>query len=97
MKKLLLGAVAAVGLALGFAPQQASAHWERRAVYRWDPGCCRYVVTYHRYWVAPPRVVVAPAPAVVPVVPVVPAVRAQVYYPPRPVYVAPTPAVIIGP
>src|SRR5262249_14280757 len=52
MKSIVLGAVAAVGFALAFAPQQASAHWEHRHVARWDPGCCRYVTVCERYWVA---------------------------------------------
>jgi hypothetical protein len=66
MKAILLSTVAAIGLALGFAPQQASAHWDCRPVTRWDPVCARYVTVSERYWVpdcAPPPcgpVVVAP-------------------------------------
>src|SRR4051794_16591542 len=52
VRAFLLSSVAAVGLALGFAPQQASAHWEHRHVNRWDPACCRYVTVCERYWVA---------------------------------------------
>jgi hypothetical protein len=51
VKKLLLGLVAAAGLALGFTPQQASAAWVTRTTYRWDPHCCRYVAYEERVWV----------------------------------------------
>jgi hypothetical protein len=66
MKAFLLSTVVAAGLALGFAPQQASAHWESRPVTRWDAACCHYVIVSERCWVpdcAPPAcgpVVVAP-------------------------------------
>jgi hypothetical protein len=51
MKKLLLAAVAAVGLTIGLAPAQASAAWMVRTAYRWDPVCCRYVAYPERCWV----------------------------------------------
>jgi hypothetical protein len=51
MRAFLLGAVAAVALALCMAPQQASAYWATRTTYKWDPYCCRYVPCTERYWV----------------------------------------------
>jgi hypothetical protein len=51
VKKLILGAVAAVGLALGFAPQEASAAWVTRTAYRWDPHCGHHVAYQERVWV----------------------------------------------
>jgi hypothetical protein len=51
MKTFLLGTVAAVGLALGFSPGQASAYRATRTVYHWDPACCKYVACQERYWV----------------------------------------------
>jgi hypothetical protein len=65
MKAFLLSAVAAVGLACGFSPQQASAAWAYRDVTSWDPACGRYVVVTERYWVPDPPVVVASPPVVV--------------------------------
>jgi hypothetical protein len=51
VKTFLLAAVAALGLGLGFMPQEASARWVTRTSYRWDPCCCRYVPYTERYWV----------------------------------------------
>lgn len=51
MKTLLLSAVAAVGLALGVAPQNASAAWVTRVAYHWDAHCRRYVACEERVWV----------------------------------------------
>lgn len=51
MKTLLCSAVAAVGLALGFAPQEASAAWVTRTTYHWDAHCRRYVPCEERVWV----------------------------------------------
>jgi hypothetical protein len=60
MKAFLLSTVAAVGLAFGYSPQQASAAWAYRDVTRWDPVIGRYVVVTERYWVPDPPVVVVP-------------------------------------
>ena len=60
MRKLLFGTVAAMGLALGFAPQQASAYWAYRTSYSYDPACGRFVAYQERYWVPdcdPPPVI----------------------------------------
>ena len=59
MRKLLFGTVAAVGLALGFVPQQASAYWAYRTNTVYDAACGRYVTTQERYWVpdCPPPLV----------------------------------------
>jgi hypothetical protein len=51
VKRLILGAVAAIGLALGFAPSDASAAWVTRTSYRWDPYCSRYIAYEERVWV----------------------------------------------
>lgn len=58
MRTFLFGTVAALGLAFGMAPQQASAHWETRTTSRYDPACCRNITTTQRYWV--PDCVVTP-------------------------------------
>jgi hypothetical protein len=54
MKAFLLGSVAAIGLALGVVPQQASAYWAYRPVTRFDPACGHYVTCHERCWVADP-------------------------------------------
>jgi hypothetical protein len=51
MRKLLFGAVAAVGLGLGFLPTYASAAWVTRTAYRWDPVCHHYVAYPVQTWV----------------------------------------------
>jgi hypothetical protein len=51
MKKYLLGAILAAGLALAFLPQQASAYWVTKTSYRWDPCTCSYVCCSYRCWV----------------------------------------------
>jgi hypothetical protein len=51
MKKYLLGAVLAAGLALALLPQQASAYWTYKTSYRWDPCTCSYVCYSYRCWV----------------------------------------------
>ncbi len=51
MKTYLLGAVAAVAVTLGLFSQSASAHWETRTTYKWDPYCCKYVCFSERFWV----------------------------------------------
>src|SRR5262249_60744687 len=51
MKKYLLGAVLAAGLALALLPQQASAYWVSKTSYRWDPCTCSYVCYSYRRWV----------------------------------------------
>jgi hypothetical protein len=38
-------------LALGVAPQEASAAWVTRTSHRWDPHCGRYVAYQERVWV----------------------------------------------
>jgi hypothetical protein len=54
MKTFLFGSVAAIGLALSFVPQKASAYWAYRTAYRWDPICCRYVAFQEPVWVPDP-------------------------------------------
>jgi len=61
MRKLVVGAVAAVALALGFAASNASADWVTRTVYRWDPAVGGYVPVAQRVWVPDPVVVYAPS------------------------------------
>jgi hypothetical protein len=51
MKKYLLGAVLAAGLAIAFLPQQASAYWATKVSYRWDPCTCSYVCYRSCCWV----------------------------------------------
>jgi hypothetical protein len=66
MKKLFWSALAAVGLGLGFAPQQASAAWVVQTAYHWDPGCGHMVAYPKRCWVPecrPCAPVAAPCPA----------------------------------
>lgn len=60
MKRLIVGTVGAVVVALGLAPQ-ASAYWATRVSYRWDPVCGRYIAHSRRVWIpdcAPPPVIV---------------------------------------
>jgi hypothetical protein len=51
MKKYLLGAVLAAGLAVALLPASASAYWTCRTTYRWDPCTCCYVPCTSCCWV----------------------------------------------
>jgi hypothetical protein len=62
MKTFLIGATAAIGLALG-AASDASAYWVTRMVTQWDPYCGTYVSVPQRVWV--PEPVYVPVPVVV--------------------------------
>ena len=52
MKKILFGSIAALGLAVGLVPQQASAAWAYRTVYQYDPTLGATVAVKEKYWVA---------------------------------------------
>lgn len=56
MKKLIIGGIAAIVLALGFTASNASAEWVARTSFRWDPVCGRYIAVVERVWI--PEVVV---------------------------------------
>ena len=51
MRKLVMGGLVAVAVALGLTASYASAAWVTRIAYRWDPGCGRYVRVAERVWV----------------------------------------------
>jgi hypothetical protein len=51
MKTLLIGSVVAVALLLGVGAGQASAGWEYRTGYRFDPHCGRFIAYQQRIWV----------------------------------------------
>jgi hypothetical protein len=60
MRALILSTIAAAVLALGLAPQTASAAWTYQNVTRFDP-VCQHCVTYtEKVWVPDPVVVVSP-------------------------------------
>jgi hypothetical protein len=91
VRTLLLGTLAALGLALGITPENASAYWATRVNYRLDPFTGMMVGFEERYWV-PEAVVVQPVyPA--PVYYRVPGPIYRSYYDrpyyDRPYYVAP--------
>jgi hypothetical protein len=65
VKTFLFGLVAAAGVTLGVAPQQASAYWAYRTAYRFDPACGQVVAYQERYWV--PEVYFSSYPYVGPV------------------------------
>jgi hypothetical protein len=94
MKTFLIGAIAAIGLGLIWAPTDASAYWAVRTVQRWDPFAGAYITVQKRVWVPavavveppvayPTPVRVVPRPVIVgPVVPVpVPVVRPVIIQP----------------
>jgi hypothetical protein len=54
MRKLILGGVAAVVVALGITMGNASAAWVTRTAYRWDPLIGQYVPVAERVWVPDP-------------------------------------------
>jgi hypothetical protein len=56
MRKLILGALAAVAVTLAIAAPNASAAWATRPVTYWDASCGRYVTTTQTYWVPDPVV-----------------------------------------
>jgi hypothetical protein len=59
MRKLIIGALAAVAVALGLTASNASAAWVNRTVYRWDPVYGQYVPVVEQVWVPDP-VIYAP-------------------------------------
>jgi hypothetical protein len=58
MRKLVIGGIAAIVLALGFTAGNASAYWTTRTVYRWDPVYAAYLPVTERVWVPDPVVYV---------------------------------------
>jgi hypothetical protein len=59
MRRLLIGGLAAVALALGLAAGTVSADWVVRTRYVWDYACGSYVPVTERVWV-PDTVAYAP-------------------------------------
>jgi hypothetical protein len=51
MRKVVIGGLAAVVVALGLTASNVSAAWVTRTAYRWDPACSRYVPVAERVWV----------------------------------------------
>src|SRR5262249_41023670 len=104
MKTFLIGAVAAVGLALGVAASDASAYWVTRTSLQWDPYIGDYVAVHRRVGAPAPVTgegpLWAPAPVVAPPVPasrVAPAiVRPVPAIGPGPVITRPVPPARVG-
>jgi len=92
MKTFLIGAVAAVGLALGVAASDASAYWVTRTSLQWDPYIGDYVAVQQRVWVPDPVIVESPVVVPAPVV-----VRPVPAFRVGPAIVRPVPAIGPGP
>lgn len=63
MKKMMIGMVAVVAIALGLNTAEASAAWQTRTTWRWDPICRKYVPVVERVWLPvypPPPICVLP-------------------------------------
>ena len=65
MRALILSISAAAVLALGLAPQTASAAWTVQTTTRFDPACHHSVIVSERVWAPDPVVVVEPPVVVV--------------------------------